>query len=120
MVSTPASPPRAPTTPAKAPNGYTQPVWDLRCALWAASTRLPRGSGLQRYIEGAERFVKLGGRGRPGPGPGSAESVQWWQDVLAITRTVYQVGDHGTRLLLAPWVAGDRAAGGGFKPFGGA
>ena len=110
----------APAGALKVPRGWTAPVWELRMALLAASTRLPRGSGLQCLLEGAERFVKLGGRGRPGPGaPASAESVQWWAGVLAIVRTVHQVGDHGTRLLLAPWVQGDRAAGGGFTPFGG-
>lgn len=118
-IPTPASPPRAPSAPAKPPRGWTAPVWDLRTALLAASTRLPRGSGLQRLLEGAERYVKLTGRGRPGPGsPASPESVQWWADVLGLVAAVAACGDHGTRLLLGPWLNGKGTPSGGFKPFG--
>lgn len=119
-IKTPPSPPRAGEAQRKPPSGWTQPVWDLRQALLAASTRLPRGSGLQRLLEGAERWVKLTGKGRPGPGlPASPESAQWWRDTMALVEAVAACGDHGTRLLLAPWLGGRGTPSGGFTPFGG-
>jgi hypothetical protein len=53
---------------------------------------------------------------RTSPGPGRAESVTWWAEVLAMVECAGRVGDSGTRLLLAPWLG--RPTGGGFKPFG--
>lgn len=114
----PPEPPRAGLVTRKPVRGFTVPVWELRCALLEASQRLPRGTGLQSLLEGAERYVKLTGKGRPGPGPGSPESVQWWADVLALVQVLGQIGDRGTVLLLGPWL---RPGPGGseFKPFGG-
>lgn len=115
----PPEPAKAAAANHKPPRGWTAPVWELRMALLACSTRVPRGTGLQALCEGAERYVKLTGRGRPGPGsPASPESVQWWADVLGLVAAVAACGDHGTRLLLGPWLNGKGTPSGGFKPFG--
>ena len=116
----PPEPPRAGQAELKTPRHWTPEPWRLRCALYAAARRLPRGTGLSFLLDGVERWVKLTGRGRPGPGPGSPESVQWWQDTLAMVDCVGRVADSGTKQLLWPWLnrAGN-AAGEGFKPFGG-
>jgi hypothetical protein len=101
----------------KTPKGWTTPVWELRCALWACACRLPRGTGLQRFLEGVERWVKLTGRGRPGPhGVASPESVRWWGDAMAMVDVVGRIGDAGTLDLLRPWLT--RPGSVGFKPFG--
>lgn len=118
----PAEPPRAGAAELKVPRHWTEPVWRLRCALLDASRRLPRGTGLQALLEGTERYVKLTGRGRPGPGFASPESVAWWRDVLGLVQVVGRIADGGTRVLLAPWLDGGARApaeADGFKPFGG-
>lgn len=114
----PPEPARAPEVFRKPIKGWSVPVWELRCVLLAASQRLPRGTGLQCLLEGTERYVKLTGKGKHGPGPGPAESVAWWGDVMAMVDVLGRVGDSGTVLLLAPWLRRSGGPAEGFKPFG--
>lgn len=109
----------------KRPRGWTPAVWDLRCALLAASRSLNRTTGLQSFLEGAERWVKKTGRYQTGPGATRKDHAEWWATAMAVVDVVGRIGDEGTLAMLWPWLVHDglrqaeaRAAAGGFTPFG--
>jgi hypothetical protein len=98
------------------PRGWAPAVWALRVALLTARSRLPYASANARLLDGVERWVRMGGRGRPASGP-------WWAHAVALTRAVAgAVDDAPTRAILAPWaglVVDHPVAGSGFRPLGG-
>jgi hypothetical protein len=116
----PDAPVPTPDTFRAAPRGWSSEAWALRVALFCAGARLDRESPLARLLEGVERWVRLGGCGRPAPGTGSAESKAWWRHALVLVRAVGVVSDDSTRMLLSQWLtAKDPAeAEDKFKPFG--
>lgn len=98
------------------PRGWDPGVWALRVALCTAVARLPYASANARLLDGVERWVRLGGRGRAAAGP-------WWGHAVALTAAaVAACDDPPTTALLAPWVglAGVRpgAAASAFRPLG--
>jgi hypothetical protein len=98
------------------PRGWAPDVWALRVALLTARSRLPYASANARLLDGVERWVRMGGRGRPASGP-------WWAWAVALTRAAAGAcDDEPTRRILAPWaglVVDHPVAGTGFRPLGG-
>lgn len=91
----------------------------MRMALLAARERLPYASANARLLDGVERWVRIGGRGRAAAGP-------WWATAVALVAAAAAAVDPDTALVLAPWVglvayAAPAVAGAtAWRPIGGA
>lgn len=84
------------------PKGWVAGVWELRITLLYARERLPWASPNARLLDGVERWVRMGGRGRQ---VGSG----WWAHALALVGAAAAACDDApTTALLAPWLGGVR------------